>query len=256
MSVLYQLRSVSCRRGATQALADVTATFSAGELVCVCGLNGAGKSTLIEVMAGILRHYTGECRFDAREVNAWRQRELARRVSFLPQMAETAPPLLAGEVVMMGRNPFRDRWHETEEDHAIRDEAMETAGCAEFRDRPVDRLSGGERQRVLFAAALAQKPVALLLDEPGTFIDLPHQVQMFRTLRDLCSRGLLCVAATHDLQLAASHASRIILLHRGRLAADASPRELLQSAPLPEIFGPHVRFGTDAEGRLEIRYAD
>ena len=242
MTPLFDLDCVECTRStAGKVLSEVSARLMPGEFVALCGLNGAGKSTLLEIMAGLLRDYTGACRFEGRAVREWQARPLARRVSFLPQSAVAAARFTGAEVVRMGRHPFARGWDAGAHDGEICRDAMRQAGCEELADRFVNELSGGERQRVLFAAVLAQQPVALLLDEPGTFIDLPHQIQMFRTLRTLCAEGMLCVAATHDLNLAAAFCSRIVLLDRGRIVADASSAEVLASGEFRAVFGEHVR---------------
>lgn len=236
--MLFELVQVGCSR----ALRGVNVRFGEGEFVALCGLNGAGKSTLLEIMCGLLTEFEGQCAFQGRRLPDWNQRELARHVSFLPQSAEGYARFTALEVVRMGRYPHGGGWLETADDHAICLESMRLAGCEELGGRFINQLSGGERQRVLFAAALAQKPAALLLDEPGTFVDLPHQVTMFRTLRELCIRdGVLCVAATHDLNLAAAFCSRIVLLDEGRVAADGPPADLLTGEPFQRVFGRHVR---------------
>jgi iron complex transport system ATP-binding protein len=239
---LFELDQLTCDRPAAgRVLTGVTARLTRGEFVALCGLNGAGKSTLLEIMAGLLRTYSGGCRCEGREVRDWPARQLAQRISFLPQSAVSAARFTGAEVVRMGRYPFVRGWDVTEADLEICRQAMRQAGCEELSGRFVNELSGGERQRVLFAAVLAQQPRALLLDEPGTFVDLPHQIQMFRTLRALCAQGTLCIAATHDLNLAAAFCSRIILLDRGRVAADAAPAEVLASDGFRNVFGEHVR---------------
>lgn len=245
------LDSVSCARGERQALSSVTLRFSPQEFVAVCGLNGAGKSTLLEVMAGLLDSYTGNCGFEGRDLREWAPRALARRVSFLPQSLVNPARFSCAEVVAMGRYPFGDH----EASGAVRERAMQVAGCSHLEKRFLDELSGGERQRVLFAAVLAQEPAALLLDEPGTFVDLPHQVQMFRTLRTLCSDGLLCIAATHDLNLALAFCTRLVLLDEGRVAADGPPASLATDTEFRRVFGEHVQFVRDQTGAVRVHYA-
>ena len=131
---------------------------------------------------------------------------------------------------------------------------MRLAGCEELGTRFINELSGGERQRVLFAAVLAQEPAALLLDEPGTYVDLPHQIRMFRTLRQLCDGGKSCIAATHDLNLAAAFATRIILLENGSIAGDASPALLLPSPEFRRVFGDHIHIHQSSSGRVRVHY--
>ena len=252
MSALFELETVSCRRGERQVLQGVSLGLGPGEFVALCGLNGAGKSTLLEVMAGLLGGYTGRCRFEARELPEWAPRALARRISFLPQSPVNAARFSCAEVVAMGRYPFGDH----EASAAVRTRAMELAGCRHLEKRFLDELSGGERQRVLFAAVLAQEPAALLLDEPGTFVDLPHQVQMFRTLRALCGEGLLCVAATHDLNLALAFCTRVVLLDGGRIAADGPPASLAEDGEFRRVFGEQVRILRDeTTGAVRVHYA-
>lgn len=242
MASLFEFAQLECTRPAAgKVLSGATARLDAGEFVALCGLNGAGKSTLLEIMAGVLREYEGSCRCDGREVRTWPARLLAQRVSFLPQSAVSAARFTGGEVVRMGRYPFARGWDATAQDHEICGTAMRQAGCEDLADRFVNELSGGERQRVLFAAVLAQQPRALLLDEPGTFVDLPHQIQMFRTLRGLCAEGTLCVAATHDLNLASAFCSRLVLLDHGRIVADGTPATVLASGTFRGVFGEHVR---------------
>lgn len=252
---MIELAAVDCLRGGRKALTNIGLHMECGEFVALCGLNGAGKSTLLEILAGLLSDYSGNCKVEGVEMRDWKPRALARRVSFLPQSTVHAPRFTCAEVVHMGRYPFAHGWSPSVEDDAICRAAMIQAGCEEFRGRYLNGLSGGERQRVLLAAVLAQKPAVLLLDEPGTFVDLPHQLAMFRTLRDLCGQQLLCVAATHDLNLAAAFCSRIILLDRGAVAADLAPRDLPSSDGFRRVFGDHIRIERDGGGVVRVHYA-
>lgn len=254
MSTLFALTSVGCVRSEREALRNVSFRLHEREFVALCGLNGAGKSTLLEIMSGLLTDYSGHCVFQDREVRQWTPRALAQRISFLPQSSAGWASFRVGEVVRMGRYPFSTGWSETASDHAICRNAMRLAGCEGLAGRFVNELSGGERQRVLFAAVLAQEPLALLLDEPGTYVDLPHQIQMFRTLRRLCDEGKSCVAATHDLNLAAAFATRIILLDNGTIAGDDSPAALLPSLEFRRVFGDHIHIHRSNSGRVRVHY--
>ena len=251
---MLQLDSITCERGERTALDNVTLEFAAGEFVALCGLNGAGKSTLLEIATGLLAPTAGQCVFEGRELGLWNPRALAQRVSFLPQSAAFTGGFTGEEVVRMGRYPFGGGWRLSDADAALCRDAMRLAECQEFATRPIRQLSGGERQRVLFAAALAQQPAVLILDEPGAFVDLPHQIHMFRALRDLCAKGLLCVAATHDLNLAAAFCSRAVLLDRGRVAADGPPAQVLSSAAFRSAFGEHVCVEVTGPGTAKVHY--
>jgi iron complex transport system ATP-binding protein len=254
MTPLFELRELACRRGSIDALRGVSLSFPPGELTGLIGLNGAGKSTLLAIMSGLLRGYSGACRLESEEVARIPPRPLGRRVSFLPQLVSGSLPFRCEQVALMGRYPHGDAWFESPEDHVAVRDAMAAAGCLHLRDRLFDTLSGGERQRVLLAAALAQQPRALLLDEPGTFLDLPHQAQIFRALRDRSRAGALCIAATHELNLAGAFCDRIVLLDSGRLAADGSPAAVFESAEFARIFGPDIRAARDASGRPMVLF--
>lgn len=250
----YTMDDLRFRRGERWALAGVTAELRAGELVAVCGLNGAGKSTLLGCLAGLLTGYSGACRFQGREVNSWGKRELAKAVSFLPQQVSGEIPFTGEEVVRMGRYPFGGGWREQAADKAICARAVELADCEALLPRSLEEMSGGERQRVLLAAVLAQQPEALLLDEPGTYVDVPHQVKIFRTLRELTAGGLLCLAATHDLNLAAAFCHRVLLLDGGQLVADGPPRSVFTGPEFARVFGDSVAVSELADGKVQVHY--
>ena len=253
---LYTLDSLQCTRtGVGTVLSNVGLRMDAGEFVALCGLNGSGKSTLLETMSGLLAGYTGSCSFEGRELRQWGPRELAKKISFLPQSAEPGARFTGLEIVQMGRYPFGAGWGGSDADAQVCKRAMQLADCTDLASRYANQLSGGERQRILFAAVLAQEPKALLLDEPGTFVDLPHQIRMFRTLRELClQQGMLCVAATHDLNLAAAFCSRIVLLDQGRVVSDAAPNKVLPSDEFRTVFGDHVRVRQNEAGAVRIHY--
>ena len=146
-------------------------------------------------------------------------------------------PFTAEQVVFMGRTPYGGGWYESPEDHDAVAEAMETTDTTAFRARDFRTLSGGERQRVILASAMAQRPEALLLDEPTTFLDLKHQLSMYRLLAGLGRRGMLVVSVTHDLNLALQFADRLLVLDQGRVAGDGAPADVLTPALVDRVFG-------------------
>jgi len=234
-------------------LADVTLCLERAQLITVVGPNGAGKSTLLSIVSGLRSGYLGSCRYAGREMRDWPRRELARKLAFVPQSLRLDFPFSAEEIVTMGRTPHGEGWFETEEDLAAVDRAMTETDTQAFRARDFRSLSGGERQRVVLASALAQQPDVLLLDEPTTFLDLKHQISMYRLLRDLARGGLLVVAVTHDLNLAAAYGDRIIALDRGRVVADGTPKEVVTEATLHSVFGVDARLH-QTDGRSWIAY--
>lgn len=222
--------------GYAYGLEDVSFELPEHGMVAVAGPNGAGKSTLLGVLAGLRAPYRGSCTYKGLEVSAWKRRDFARGVAFLPQSVKIEFPFTAGEVVMMGRTPYAHGWLETRQDHAAVEQAMEVADILRFRDRDFRTLSGGERQRVILASALAQEPETLLLDEPTTFLDLKHQLSMYRLLSGLAAK-LLVIAVTHDLNLALQFSERILILDAGRLAGDGETAQVLNPERIERVFG-------------------
>jgi iron complex transport system ATP-binding protein len=163
-------------------------------------------------------------------------------------------PFSAEQVVMMGRTPYCDGLFESPEDHAAVERAMGITDTLAFRRRDFRSLSGGEKQRTILASVLAQSPKVLLLDEPTTFLDLQHQVAIYGLLRDLARSGLLVVAVTHDLNLAAAHSDRILVLRAGEVVADASPAEVLNSETIRAVFGVDAEILRTPAGRPWIAY--
>ncbi len=255
MRPLYELSRLGmCYDGA--AVLDVEGLeFAAGEMISVVGPNGAGKSTLLGVMAGLKPGYTGSCRFEGREVRDWPRRLFARAVSFVPQTLRLEFPFTAEQVVMMGRTPYCDGLFEAPEDQQAVERAMATTDTLEFRQRDFRSLSGGERQRVVLAAALAQEPRVLLLDEPATFLDVKHQLAIHDILRELSrAEGVLVVAATHDLNQAAAYSDRMVVLDHGKVVAEGAPAEALRPDVLEKVFGVAARVERMDGGELWIRF--
>lgn len=250
----YDLHAVGMRYGEVQVLSEVSLEFAGPGLTAIVGPNGAGKSTLLGVMAGLRPGHLGQCRLDGREVRQWPRRALARAVSFVPQSLRLEFPFTAEQVVMMGRTPYCDGLFESPEDMAEVQRAMEVTDTVAFRGRDFRSLSGGERQRVVLASALAQAGQVLLLDEPTTFLDLRHQVGIYSLLRELASTGRAVISVTHDLNLAASYADRIILLNGGKVAADGAPSDVLSASRLREVFAVDTRVMPGQGGRPWILY--
>jgi len=228
------------RAGFAYGLDQVSFEISQPGLTAIAGPNGAGKSTLIGIMAGLRAPYRGSVKFAGTEISRWRRLELARRVAYLPQTMQIEFPFTAEQVVLMGRTPCSGGWFESPEDFRAAERAMRVADVLEFRARDFRALSGGERQRVILAAAIAQEPEALILDEPTTFLDLKHQISIYRVLAELATR-MQVISVTHDLNLALQFADRILVLDRGRVAADGSPREVLTAELLERVFGVRAR---------------
>ncbi len=251
---MYRLRDVSMSYNGWPALQQATLEFRSPELVAVVGPNGAGKSTLLGIMAGLRPAYLGQCLYRDREVRRWPRRLLAREVAYVPQTVRIEFPFTAEEVVLMGRTPHAGGLFESPADAEVVERVMRLTDTLAFRGRDFRSLSGGERQLVILASALAQEPRVLLLDEPTAFLDLRHQIAIYRLLASLSREGLLVIAATHDLNLAASFADRIVALRAGRVRADADPDTVLAPGLIREVFDVEAEPVQGARGRRWIVY--
>ncbi|MEX2263888.1 MAG: ABC transporter ATP-binding protein [Bryobacteraceae bacterium] len=254
MSALYQLRGVGMRYEGREVLRNISLEFGASQLVGIVGPNGAGKSTLLGIMANLRRRYLGECRLQGVELRSWQRKGFARMVSFVPQSLRVDFPFTVEEVVLMGRTPYGNGMFESAEDWKAVERAMELTGVTAFRHRDVRTLSGGERQSVVLASALAQTPHVLLLDEPATFLDLNHQVSLYRLLRKLCDEGLLVITVSHDMNLTAAFCHRVIMLRAGEMVADAPPAEALCAERIAAVFGVPAEVHRTRAGRHWIVY--
>ncbi len=228
-----------------------------GEFVGVMGRNGAGKSTLLDIIAGLRAPAEGVVTVGERSVADWLPIERARMVAHLPQNLRADLAMYAEALVLMGRYVHADRWFESEEDHRIAYEAMERCDCLEFRKRALGTLSGGERQRVFLAACLAQRARLLLLDEPATFLDVDQQLQCFSVLRAEADRGTACVAVTHDVNLALTFCTRVIVLADRQIARDLPTETALEDPSWLRVFSSRLTVGPagdDSGQRPWVRY--
>ncbi|MGE5486863.1 MAG: ABC transporter ATP-binding protein [bacterium] len=253
---MFRLNSVGMRYGAAEVLSGVSFEISGPQFVALVGPNGAGKSTLLAIMAGLLEGHTGTCEFRGKDVRKWDRKAFAREVSFVPQSVKVEFPFTAEQVVLMGRTPHCAGLFEAPGDREAADKAMRATGTTSFRGRDFRSLSGGERQLVVLASAIAQEPRALLLDEPATFLDIHHQLAMYSLLAGLSREGTLVVAVTHDLNLAAAFADRVIALHNGRVFADAPPAEVLAPPGIRSVFGVSSEMHFRPDGKPWIVYGE
>jgi len=255
MSVRLRIDNVAWNVSGRAVLSGVSLELRAREVAVVMGLNGAGKSTLLDIVAGLRQSTGGAVHLNDRPAGDWEPRERARLVAHLPQTVRPDLPFLAGELVLMGRYPHTDRWFESDGDRAAVEAAMTRTGCWDLRDRLVQTLSGGERQRVLLAACLAQAPQLLLLDEPSTHLDIDQQLHCFALLREESERGAACLVVTHDLNLALTYATRIIVLADGRVALDVPVEEAARTPDWLALFSPRLTMATTPSGRAWVSYS-
>ena len=249
-----ELAALGASYGRRRVLDQVSFEVAAGEIVGLLGPNGAGKSTLVRALSGVLRRYDGSARVQGAEVRDLPPKELARRVAVVPQEPRFEFSFTALEIVLMGRHPhLAGLAFESARDVELAREALARVGAEGLADRAIDELSAGERQRVVFARALAQDSPVLLLDEPASFLDLKHQVELFDRLRELADGRRAIVAVMHDLNLAAEYCDRVVLLSGGRVAAAGPASEVLTWSHLTAVYGTEIYVDVnDLTGRLVV----
>lgn len=225
-----------------KAVDGVTLEAPAGACTAVLGPNGSGKSTLLRLLLGTLQPEAGEAVYAGRAVGSWSREALAREVGVVPQGEESVFPMSVRDLVAMGRYPHLGAWRRegARDRHAIV-EALSRCDMLSLADRPVSTLSGGERQRARVARALAQEPRALALDEPTVALDVRHEMEIFELLGALRAGGATVLLVTHNLNLASRYADRLVLLDRGRVAAEGTPAEVLTEETVERVYGWPVR---------------
>jgi iron complex transport system ATP-binding protein len=236
-------------------LHGVNVSIARGSLTGLLGPNGCGKTTLLKLVSGVLRPRTGSLFFNDEPLTRIPRRELARHVAVVPQETHPAFDYSAIEMVLMGRHPHLGAFGlEGPDDLAIARDAMAATSTEHLAHRAYMTLSGGEKQRVVIAAALAQQPDVLLLDEPTASLDLGYQLEVAALLGRLNrERGVTMVVATHDLNLAASLCDHVVMMRAGRVLAHGPTREVLTGPMIQQLYDVEadVRFHADA-GHLTI----
>jgi iron complex transport system ATP-binding protein len=220
---------------------------AAGRITVIVGANACGKSTLLRTLSRLIVPRSGQVVLDGKSIHKTPPRELAKTLGLLPQSPIAPEGITVADLVSRGRHPHQGlfaRW--TLEDEEAVASALVATGTQDLAERPVDELSGGQRQRVWIAMALAQKTDLLLLDEPTTFLDISHQIEVLDLLTDLNhARGTTIVMVLHDLNLAARYADFLVAMLHGKIHALGSPREVLTEDTVRDVFGLESRIIED-----------
>lgn len=236
---MLDVRNVSYAYGDVAAVRDVSVSIGERQLVAIAGPNGSGKSTLLKLIARVLDPQRGEVLFENKPLAQWHSKEYARRAGYLPQDPDPAFPMRAIEVVVSGRAPFLGRFAwETDRDWEEASRALALCDASHLADRYLDEMSGGERKRVFLARVLAGTPRLIVLDEPFAALDISHVQQFSALLREVVDRtGCTVLFAAHDLNWAAAHSNRMLVMQGGALALDAAPSEVMRGEVMRSLFG-------------------
>ncbi len=238
---------ISAGYGDAEILHGLDLAVPPGQITVIVGANACGKSTLLRAMSRLLSPKEGQVLLDGKSIHRTPPRELARTLGLLPQSPIAPEGITVADLVSRGRHPHQtlfSRW--TKKDEEAVAAALDATQTAELAERPVDELSGGQRQRVWIAMALAQQTDILLLDEPTTFLDISHQVEVLDLLTDLNrERGTTIVMVLHDLNLAARYADHLVAMRDGKIVATGAPDQVLTRATVRHVFGLESHIMTD-----------
>ncbi|MDL0403543.1 ABC transporter ATP-binding protein [Corynebacterium lehmanniae] len=235
---MLHVRDLTVSYGAATIIDGLVLDVPRGGVTTIVGPNGCGKSTLLRAVAGLIPRERGEVVLDGRNSAEMKRREIARTLAVLPQTPVAPDGLTVRDLVGRGRHPHQTWLRQTSgNDRAMVDEMMELTQVAEFAERPLERLSGGQRQRAWIAMVLAQDTPLVLLDEPTTYLDLSHSVELLALIRRLADEmGRTVVMVLHDLNLAARFSDQLVVMKGGEVQAAGTPAEVVSEQLLADVF--------------------
>ncbi|AHJ74802.1 ABC transporter ATP-binding protein [Kosakonia sacchari] len=245
MSLSTQKLSVSYQQ--RQVINALDLTLPGAKVSVLIGSNGCGKSTLLKAMARLLTPQSGSVILDGQDIHTSNTAEIARKLAILPQTPVAPEGITVRQLVSLGRFPYQNwlrQW--SQEDEQQVNAALRLTGTDALQHRPVDALSGGQRQRVWIAMTLAQATDTLLLDEPTTYLDLAHQIEILELLRQLNrQQGKTIVMVLHDLNLACRYADHLVAVHDGRVYAEGAPQQIMTETLVNDVFNLRCRIIDD-----------
>jgi iron complex transport system ATP-binding protein len=226
---------------------NLSVTIPDKKITTIIGSNGCGKSTLLKAITRIISHQSGSVLLDGKEISKENTKVLAQKMAILPQTPEGAAGLTVGELVSYGRFPYQTGLGRlTKKDYEVIDWALEVTGTIDYKFRPIDALSGGQRQRVWIAMALAQETEIIFLDEPTTYLDMAHQLEVLELLQKLNhEQNRTIIMVLHDLNQAARFADYIIALKDGEIVKAGACEDIITAEILKEVFQIDALIGRD-----------
>lgn len=239
---MIEIKDLVAGYGNTDVLKNLSLSFEKGKLTTVIGPNGSGKSTVLKTTLGMLPRTSGDIFIDGENLTAFKRRDIARRISYLSQGNHT-PDMTVRELVLHGRFPYlKYPCGYSEKDKEIANAAMLKVGIEKLSKYPLSALSGGMKQSAYIAMALAQETDYILLDEPTTYLDVSHQLELMKILRELADSGKGVALVMHDLPMALSFSDSVAVLKDGEILFFGAPEELLSANILKTVFGVSVSF--------------
>ena len=238
---MIEIKNITTGYGKQTVLEDIGVSIEKGRLTSIIGVNGSGKSTFLKAILGILPLRNGSISIDGAELSSLKRNEIAQRVAYLSQ-GKSTPDMTVEQMVLHGRFPYLSYPRRyTENDRKIAFSAMERVGICELAGKPLHTLSGGMRQNAYIAMALAQDTDYILLDEPTTYLDIAHQLELMHILRALADSGKGIVTVMHDLPLAFDFSDEIVLMANKTSLIKAPPAEMCKSPVIQELFGVQIK---------------
>ncbi|HIY85203.1 MAG TPA: ABC transporter ATP-binding protein [Candidatus Yaniella excrementavium] len=232
--------------GADPVLSQLDFTVPQGRFTAVIGPNGCGKSTLVKSLSRVLAVKADMVQLDGKPLHKLKPKLLAQRIALLPQHPVVPDGVTVRGLVARGRYPYHrplKQW--SADDPAAIAQALEDTGMTAFADFSIDELSGGQRQRAWLAMVLAQQTQYVLLDEPTSFLDISHQIDVLRLCRKITANGRTVLAVLHDLNQAARYADELVVMHRGAIVAQGAPHQVLTTQLITDVFGMESMIGSD-----------
>ncbi|MEU0300796.1 ABC transporter ATP-binding protein [Streptomyces sp. NPDC006175] len=242
-------RNITVGYGGRTVIDGLDVTVPPGLITTIIGPNGCGKSTLLRTLTRLLKPTAGAVVLDGEDIVKLRTRDVARKLGLLPQAPVAPEGLTVADLVARGRHPHQSwlrQW--SSDDASVVERALAMTGVSELADRPVDSLSGGQRQRVWISMTLAQGTDLLLLDEPTTYLDLAHAIDVLDLVDDLHESGRTVVMVLHDLNLATRYSDNLVVMREGAILAQGHPRDVITADLLQEAFGLRARVIDDPVG--------
>lgn len=244
---MIELKNISAGYGKHLVLKDVSISFEKGKLTSIIGVNGCGKSTLLKTILNMIPLKKGDILLDGNTISNMTRTDIARKAAYLAQGKNT-PDMTVEQLVLHGRFPhlnYPRRY--SQKDQKIAFEAMTQMGITTFAHKPLHTLSGGIRQNAYIAMALAQDTDYILLDEPTTYLDITHQLELMKTCKSLVKNGKGIIAVMHDLPMALTFSDRIVLLNEGTIVSYGKPKQLHAQGDMEQIFRLAIEVAEDGE---------